>query len=441
MSMLHDKPDDPVQWFQEYAATCKRSGNKASPPGVVSVRLNKGMSWSQIAGKLPCGRTEAEKIQRAQLFNKIDCNHNEYVSPEEAINGMRANLPFQHDAIEDVMRTACRHIQKLTKQGQEVRPPNIAENALTRPQFRLLLVYLRRYCDLLAMFDEFDTDEDRNVDLNEFKGVCARLDSWGIRVHYPEKAFEALDKRKRGEVPFQDFADWVIGKQLEQEPCTAEDELDAADEADAQMGGGAGRSMKSGRPMKSSKVSSFRRGRTGAIDWGLIAERLPYGRSQVEKDRRKELFNLIDVNGNGYISLAETDKGLRDILKLEEVFDCKPAIMRAFQAAKDVHKESKARLGADFVTKCEFRILLEYLRKYFELFVMFDRMDDDNDRRLSEEEFVRHAKKLTEWGVKSTDFKAEFAKMDTNHGGKVLFDEFCHWAIPQNLDVEDDDDR
>ena len=114
---------------------------------------------------------------------------------------------------------------------------------------------------------------------------------------------QALDKRKRGEVPFQDFADWVIGKQLEQEPCTAEDELDAADEADAQMGGGAGRSMKSGRPMKSSKVSSFRRGRTGAIDWGLIAERLPYGRSQVEKDRRKELFNLIDVNGNGCVLL------------------------------------------------------------------------------------------------------------------------------------------
>ena len=63
-----------------------------------------------------------------------------------------------------------------------------------------------------------------------------------------------------------------------------------------------------------------------------------------------------------YISLAETDKGLRDILKLEEIFDCKPAIMRAFQAAKDAHKNSKARLGADFVTKPEFRILLEYLR-------------------------------------------------------------------------------
>ena len=100
---------------------------------------------------------------------------------------------------------------------------------------------------------------------------------------------------------------------------------------------------------------------------------------------RPLLLKAPPATGRRYISLAETDKGLRDILKLEEVFDCKPAIMRAFQAAKDVHKESKARLGADFVTKCEFRILLEYLRKYFELFVMFDRMDDDNDRRLSEE--------------------------------------------------------
>ena len=38
----------------------------------------------------------------------------------------------------------------------------------------------------------------------------------------------------------------------------------------------------------------------------------------------------MDVNGNGYLSLAEVDKGLRDVLALDEVFDCKPAIMRAF---------------------------------------------------------------------------------------------------------------
>ena len=45
------------------------------------------------------------------------------------------------------------------------------------------------------------------------------------------------------------------------------------------------------------------------------------------------------------------------------------------------------------------------IARYFELFVMFDRMDDDNDRRLSEEEFVTHAKNLQTWGVKSKDLR------------------------------------
>jgi len=38
----------------------------------------------------------------------------------------------------------------------------------------------------------------------------------------------------------------------------------------------------------------------------------------------------MDMNGNGYISLAEIDKGLRDILRVDHIFDCKPAIMRAY---------------------------------------------------------------------------------------------------------------
>jgi len=374
------------------------------------------------------------------LFNDIDANHNNYISPQEAIRGLKNVLPLEeHKGIEFVMHNAYAHIAKLKSNRAEVRPPDVPKESLTRPQFRLLLVYLRRYCELVAMFDDFDTNDDQRVNLKEFKAACAQLDDWGVRIHYPEQEFSKLDTQSTGEVHFGDFADYVIGQQLAAEPCNAADELEAGTVARREASGGG--VMKSGRPMKSAAKSSFRRGRTGAIDWALIAERLPYGRSKVEQERRKELFSLIDVNGNGYISLAETDKGLRDILKLEEIFDCKPAIMRAFQAAKDAHKNSKARLGADFVTKPEFRILLEYLRLYFELFVMFDRMDDDNDRRINEAEFLAHAKQLKTWGVKCTDFAAEFKKMDTNSGGQVLFDEFCHWAIPQNLDLEDDDDN
>ena len=36
------------------------------------------------------------------------------------------------------------------------------------------------------------------------------------------------------------------------------------------------------------------------------------------------------MNGNGFLSLAEVDKGVRDALKSDTLFDAKPAIMRAF---------------------------------------------------------------------------------------------------------------
>ena len=42
------------------------------------------------------------------------------------------------------------------------------------------------------------------------------------------------------------------------------------------------------------------------------------------------MFNLFDPNGNGYLSLAEVDKGIRDILQIDALFDAKKVIMRAF---------------------------------------------------------------------------------------------------------------
>ena len=59
----------------------------------------------------------------------------------------------------------------------------------------------------------------------------------------------------------------------------------------------------------------------------------------------------------------QVDKGLRDVLQLDELFYCKPAIMRAFQAAKGANTNSKAALGDDYVTRSEFRLLLVYLRR------------------------------------------------------------------------------
>ena len=45
---------------------------------------------------------------------------------------------------------------------------------------------------------------------------------------------------------------------------------------------------------------------------------------------RKKQWSGMDVNGNGYLSLAEVDKGMRDVVQLPELFNLKPVLMRAF---------------------------------------------------------------------------------------------------------------
>lgn len=80
------------------------------------------------------------------------------------------------------------------------------------------------------------------------------------------------------------------------------------------------------------------------------------------------------MNNNGLLSLAELDKGMRDVIKLPCLFKLKPVLMRAFTAAKNCVK-TKSKYGKDYVEKAEYRYLLKYLRQYYEYWVAFDRVN------------------------------------------------------------------
>ena len=66
--------------------------------------------------------------------------------------------------------------------------------------------------------------------------------------------------------------------------------------------------------------------------------------------------------GNGYLSLAEVDKGLHETCGLDGVYSCKPAIIRAFNAAKGLKKGAGGR-DDDYVSRIEFRMLLVFLKQ------------------------------------------------------------------------------
>merc|ERR1712121_217339 len=176
-----------------------------------------------------------------------------------------------------------------------------------------------------------------------------------------------------------------------------------------------------------------------SVDWPSVTAKLPSDRTPEQKAQRKKLFGQMDPNGNGILSLAEVDKGVRDVLGLDEIFDAKPAIMRAFQIAKNSTKSSRGKTGDDYIEFKEFRFFLLSLRQYFEYWEAFCRVDADGDRRIDLTEFVANQAKIEVW-VGKINAEEEFKKIDTNGGGHILFDEFVQWAITKNLDLEDDDD-
>merc|ERR1719253_1820159 len=71
-----------------------------------------------------------------------------------------------------------------------------------------------------------------------------------------------------------------------------------------------------------------------ATVWADAIAKLPYGQDPEEKRRRNKIFRDIDINGNGFLSLAEVDKGMHDIIRLDAKLVSKPFMMRAFEVAK-----------------------------------------------------------------------------------------------------------
>jgi hypothetical protein len=95
-------------------------------------------------------------------------------------------------------------------------------------------------------------------------------------------------------------------------------------------------------------------------DWDSLLSKLPIKNNKEEREKRRQMWKAMDMNGNGFVSLAEFDRGIRDVLNLPEIFKIKKVIIRAYQAAKNKYK-GKSKYSDDYLEWMEFRISLVYL--------------------------------------------------------------------------------
>ena len=186
--------------------------------------------------------------------------------------------------------------------------------------------------------------------------------------------------------------------------------------------------------------SPFKPARSPAsFDWAQFRSKLPTGKDKASEAVRKKLWDTMDVNQNNFISLAEFDRGLREVLgsdKLQVVYKAKPPIIRAFNAARAMD-QTKGRNAVtrdglnvdDFVSWSEFRLLLAYLRLYFELWIMFTIVDGGarGDRGIGLKEFKVAVPHIETWGrrenLKIDDPGAAFNAIDQDGSGVIRFDE------------------
>jgi hypothetical protein len=145
----------------------------------------------------------------------------------------------------------------------------------------------------------------------------------------------------------------------------------------------------------------------------------------IDMSNLKSMWRRLDYNNNGVVSLAEIDKMVTDLIAggtWPSWLGNKPALMRAYKKATLTDGN-----GDDWVQKKELHALLLNIFWFNKLFGIFQQVDTGHDRRINAQEFTKGVQAL---GMQMSDAEAqqEFAKMDNNKGGQVLFVEFCAWV-------------
>jgi len=140
----------------------------------------------------------------------------------------------------------------------------------------------------------------------------------------------------------------------------------------------------------------------------------------------QKTFGELDMNGNKKLSLAEIDKWVVERFPL---LNNKKALMRAYKQTTANEGDGDA-----YVNSKEFVSLLTNIIFFNRLYVVFSQIDADADARIDFKEFSLGFKWM---GLKYTEVeaKAEFKKMDSNAGGKVLFEEFTSWVAKKARSV------
>jgi len=381
------------QWAKDAMIKCTETGTSDDPFVGVRFQLEEEMKKVHIS----------EESERQQMWKKIDRNGDNTVDLAEVEAlvadlckaGVWPNWLNNEKALQ-------RAYKKTLEESED------GDDKVEKEEFHALLLNIFWFGKLHDLFNEIDTGDDESLDIQEFK---QGMDKLGVRLSpgSVEDEFKSIDQDGSGLIDFGEFCLYVR-KRIQPESSDGYCEADSTKaRAHEQMRGSCGDTATAGSMVRKKQFADFDK----------LEKQIKDICNEPDMKGLKKLWRRLDFNGNNVVSLAEIDKW---VVEQYPILNHKPALIRAQQATL------KAGNGDDWVEKKEFKLLIVNLFYYNKLFWLFDQADEGKDRRMDFKEFQFC---LSMCGVKmgTTKAQSEFAKVDRNGGGLVLFDEFCQYFV------------
>lgn len=171
------------------------------------VSLNE--EWNDL---LPTDRTDEASQRRQAIFQEyFDRNGNGFCSLAECDAGIKDLLPSCLLFASPVILRAFQAANTLSEREG-------AGDYLEFSEFRMFLSYLKEYAYLWQLFDQIDSEgeKDRRITLQEFIQAHAKLvHDFGLPLgESADATFASMDKNCGGFILFAEFVDWAVQQKL-----------------------------------------------------------------------------------------------------------------------------------------------------------------------------------------------------------------------------------
>ncbi|EGD75892.1 hypothetical protein PTSG_00602 [Salpingoeca rosetta] len=397
------KPSPPPLTFDQQALLRKIAPNEASKEALAIIK---------------------DKDQMKSLWNQVDFNNNGIVSLAE-LDKLVVEKGW------NISKPALMRAYKKTtlKDGD-------GDAWVEKKEFAAFMRNMFFFDRLWDVFDDIDTGDDRRIDVGEFKAGMEKLGS-RLSDDEAQAEFAKIDRNGGGQILFKEFCHYVaglVGAALEGDKAAFQEDTDRAAKKPGSAGATEASKEGAAEGSEAKPAAAPVAAKDGLNEEGLLA-RLGLDEASKEalaiikdKDQMKSLWNQVDFNNNGIVSLAELDK-----LVVEKGWNIsKPALMRAYK--KTTLKDGD---GDAWVEKKEFAAFMRNMFFFDRLWDVFDDIDTGDDRRIDVGEFKAGMEKLGS-RLSDDEAQAEFAKIDRNGGGQILFVEFCNFiASLVGVDLEE----